>query len=157
MKDFVKSRKHEWEEACFIPSASDRGAVERVVRRFLALQGPDLSEGLVFREFVEFEPLGRHSRSGMPLTKEFRIFFLDGLPIFRTPYWEEADYEGETPPIVHFAETASRVRSRFFTMDVAKRRDGDWMIVELGDGQVAGLPEHADLEAFYRALVNRET
>jgi hypothetical protein len=39
-------------------------------------------------------------------------------------------------------------------MDVAKRRDGDWLIVELGDGQVAGLPEHGDIEAFYKALVN---
>src|SRR5579859_5049436 len=27
VKDFVKSRKHEWTEACFIPSASDRAAV----------------------------------------------------------------------------------------------------------------------------------
>src|SRR5947209_5588392 len=24
VKDFVKSRKHEWSEACYIPSASDR-------------------------------------------------------------------------------------------------------------------------------------
>ena len=84
VKDFVKSRKHEWAEACFIPSASDRAAVERVVRRFLELQGDDLSEGLVFREFADFEPLGRHPKSGMPLTKEFRLFFLDRqpLPIF---------------------------------------------------------------------------
>ena len=44
------------------------------------------------------------------------------------------------------------MRSRFFTMDVAKRRDGDWLIVELGDGQVAGLPEHADVDGFYKAL-----
>jgi hypothetical protein len=73
VKDFVKSRKHEWEEACFIPSASDRSAVERVVGRFLELQGDDLNEGLVFREFVEFEPLTHHSKSGMPLTKEFRL------------------------------------------------------------------------------------
>ncbi len=37
-------------------------------------------------------------------------------------------------------------------MDVAQRKDSDWMIVELGDGQVAGLPENADVEGFYRAL-----
>ncbi len=42
LKDFVKSRKHEWNEACFIPSASDQAAVERVVRRFLELQNDDL-------------------------------------------------------------------------------------------------------------------
>ena len=94
VKDFVKSRKHEWAEACFIPSASDRASVERVVRRFLELQGDDLSEGLVFREFIDFEPLGRHPKSGMPLTKEFRLFFLDGQPVFWTPYWEGADYQG---------------------------------------------------------------
>jgi hypothetical protein len=37
-------------------------------------------------------------------------------------------------------------------MDIAKRRDGDWLIVELGDAQVAGLPAHADVDAFYEAL-----
>jgi hypothetical protein len=152
VKDYVKSRKHEWSEACFIPSASERASVERVVRHFLELQGDDLSEGLVFREFIEFEPLGRHPKSGMPLTKEFRLFFLDGQPIFWTPYWDEGDYAGLTPPVERFAVVAGGVRSRFFTMDVAQRRDGDWLIVELGDGQVAGLPEPADVDGFYKAL-----
>jgi hypothetical protein len=152
VKDFVKSRKHEWAEACFIPSASDRASVERVVRRFLDLQGDDLNEGLVFREFIEFEPLGRHPKSGMPLTKEFRLFFLDGQLVFSTPYWEGADYLDSVPPVERFAAVAGGVRSRFFTMDVAQRRDGDWLIVELGDAQVAGLPEHADVDEFYKAL-----
>ena len=38
------------------------------------------TRGLVCREFVELEPLARHSKSGMPLTKEFRLFFLDARP-----------------------------------------------------------------------------
>jgi hypothetical protein len=29
LKDYVKSQKHAWDEACFIPSASDRKAFER--------------------------------------------------------------------------------------------------------------------------------
>jgi hypothetical protein len=152
VKDYVKSRKHEWAEACFIPSASDRASVERVVRRFLELQGDELSVGLVFREFVEFESLGRHPKSGMPLTKEYRLFFLDGQMVFWTPYWEGADYRGSVPPVEEFAAVAGCVRSRFFTMDVAQRRGGGWLIVELGDAQVAGLPEHADVEGFYKAL-----
>ncbi len=40
---------------------------------------------------------------------------------------------------------------------VAKRVDGGWMIVELGDGQVAGLPARADVSAFYHALAHRLT
>lgn len=152
VKDFVKSRKHEWTEACFIPSAADRQAVERVVRRFLELQAEDLNEGLVFREFVQFEPIGVHPRSGMPLTEEYRTFWLDGAPIDWAPYWDEGGHRDLRPPIERFSEVAAAVRSRFFTMDLARRRDGEWMIVELGDGQVSGLPRESDADRFYQAL-----
>lgn len=152
VKDFVESRKHEWEEACFIPSAADRAAVERVVGRFLELQDDDLNEGLVFREFVEFEHLTEHDRSGMPLTKEFRLFFLNGRLLFWSQYWDQGDYRGLMPPIEQFVGIGRSVESRFFSMDVAKREDGDWMIVELGDGQVAGLPDNANVDEFYRSL-----
>ena len=87
VRDFVKSRKHEWAEACFIPSAGDRREVERVVVRFLELQADDLCEGLVFREFVEFHPIGVHAKSGMPLTKEYRSFWLDGELLYLGQYW----------------------------------------------------------------------
>jgi len=155
VKDFVKSQKHYWIEACYIPSASDGETVERVVNRFLELQGDGLNDGLVFRAFVEFEPLVIHSKSGMPLTKEFRVFWFDGDPLYFTQYWDEGDYAGEGPPIEHFRQVGQQVRSRFFTMDVAKCVTGEWMIVELGDGQVAGLPEKADPLEFYKALQSR--
>ena len=35
IKDYVKSRKHEWAEACFIPHARDRQAARRVVENFI--------------------------------------------------------------------------------------------------------------------------
>lgn len=152
VKDFVKSRKYEWETACYIPSASVCKSVESVVSRFIELQGNELNEGLVFREYIQFEPLTQHSKSGMPLTKEFRIFFLDGEPIYSVEYWSEGDYQKILPPIEQFCQVAKDIKSRFFTMDVAKRLDGDWMIVELGDAQVAGLPENADILGFYKAL-----
>jgi hypothetical protein len=152
VKDFAKSRKHEWDEACFIPSASDRQAVSRVVGRFLELQGEELNEGLVFREFVEFEPIGVHPKSGMPLTEEYRVFWLDGFPVFWAPYWAEGGCRGPRPPIEQFAGVAATVRSRFFTMDLAGRRQDGWMIVEIGDGQVSGLPRESDAAPFYEAL-----
>ena len=86
VKDYVKSRKHEWADACFIPAASDRAAVERVVRRFLDLQGEDLVGGLVFREYVPLAPLGRHPKSGMPLSREYRYFCLDSAPVYGAAY-----------------------------------------------------------------------
>jgi hypothetical protein len=155
VKDFVKSQKHYWKEACFIPSALDREAVERVVNRFLELQGDFLNEGLVFREFIEFEPLTVHSKSGMPLSKEFRVFVLDGEPLYVVEYWEEGVYQELSLPLGKFSEVMQKVKSRFFTMDIAKRKDGEWMIIELGDAQVAGLPDSADIRKFYEALAER--
>ena len=110
----------------------------------------------MFREFIEFEPLAIHTKSGMPLIQEYRIFFLDAEPLYTIRYWAEGDYSEVPVPVDQFREAAQAVQSRFFTMDIAKRRDGDWMIVELGDGQVAGLPQNADEHQFYQALAERQ-
>lgn len=91
LKDYVKSRKHEWLEACYIPSASRRPEVERVVTRFLELQGEQISGGLVFREYVPLQKIGAHPISALLLTKEFRLFFLDGQILNVARYWAEGD------------------------------------------------------------------
>ena len=157
VKDYVKSQKHYWHEACYIPDASDSEHVQNVVKRFLELQDGDLNEGLVFREFVEFQPLTEHSRSGMPLTKEYRVFVMDGQPVFVTKYWSEGHYTDSNPELARFNDIVSRIQSRFFTMDIAQQTTGEWMIVELGDGQVAGLPDHTDSLEFYQALFEQQS
>jgi hypothetical protein len=152
VKDYVKSQKHYWNEACFIPNAADEQLVKQVVSKFVELQDDDLNEGLVFREYVELEALTRHSKSGMPLTKEFRVFVCRGKPIITTEYWEEGDYQKELPNITEFASEIEAVQSEFFTIDIAKQKTGQWIIMELGDGQVAGLPEKVDPHHFYQQL-----
>jgi hypothetical protein len=37
-------------------------------------------------------------------------------------------------------------------MDIAKTAEGRWIIIELGDGGVSGLPEQTDVRAFYERL-----
>lgn len=39
-------------------------------------------------------------------------------------------------------------------MDIARTAEGGWTIIELGDGQVAGLPDRADKEQFYQSIYN---
>jgi ATP-grasp domain, R2K clade family 3 len=155
VKDYVKSQKHYWHQACFIASARDAEAVERVTRKFIELQGESLTGGLVFREFVALESLETHAQSGMPLTKEFRLFFVDGLPLRAIEYWAEGDYAAARPPADLFLAVAAQVKSRFFTMDVALRTNGQWIIIELGDGQVAGIPERMHACEFYALLAQR--
>lgn len=154
VKDYVKSRKFEWLEACFIPSAADRAAVARVTGRFLELQGEELQGGLVFREYVPFRTAGIYPQGGMPLAVEYRALIFDGEPLLTQPYWEQT---GElTPPdLTPFLSIIARIPSRFFTLDLAQHQDGSWLIVELGDGQVAGLPPGTDVEMLYGKLVTR--
>ena len=154
VKDYVKSQKHYWTEACFIPKANDWEQVETVIRKFIDLQAEDLNEGLVFREYVELKKLTHHSKSGMPLTKEFRLFILDGKIIQQLKYWEEGDYQNVELQLEQFLQVIPKIKSRFFTMDIAQKENGEWIIVELGDAQVAGLPEHADKIDFYKKLFN---
>ena len=152
IKDYVKSRKHEWHEACYIPDAADAVAALRVVARFLELQGDDLVGGLVLREFVDLKIIGAHARSAMPLAREFRLFFLNHQLLTSANYWTQGDYNGEAPPLALFCDVARNVRSRFFSMDVAQKTDGEWIVVELGDGQVAGLPDENAAPEFYGKL-----
>ncbi|MEJ8304459.1 ATP-grasp domain-containing protein [Saccharibacillus sacchari] len=152
VKDYVKSRKHEWDEACYIPDALDEQRVRRTVRRFLELQGSELNEGLVFRAFAELEVLSRHPLSGMPLSREIRVFVLDGQPVFVSTYWEAGEDEEFNAALQQFLPVIQTIESRFFTIDFAKTRSGPWIVLELGDGQTAGLPDDTDTDSFYRQL-----
>lgn len=155
VKDYVKSRKHEWAEACFIPSAADRAHAEAVIRRFLDLQGPDLAGGVVLREFVELEGQGAHPRSGMPRVREYRLFLLDARLLCGFGYWTGQDPLPPDLPLATFESLAARLPARFVAMDVARRTDGRWIVVEVGDGQVSALPDDADPVPFYQALKER--
>lgn len=151
VKDFVKSQKHYWETACYIPSASDENKVKAVIEKFVKLQGADLNEGLIIREFVALNDLSIHSKTRMPLKQEYRLFFLNGCLIGCYDYWEEGEYdENEQPPLDVFKGIARCIESNLFSMDIAKAKSGDWIIIELGDGQVAGLPDNVDKQEFYR-------
>ena len=51
----------------------------------------------------------------------------------------------------------AHLNSPFYTIDYAEMDDGSWIIIETGDGQVSGLSEGQDYEAFYRALYHAIT
>ncbi|MGB0870527.1 MAG: ATP-grasp domain-containing protein [Flavobacteriales bacterium] len=152
VKDYVKSEKNHWEKACFIPNSLNEQQVKEVVDCFLELRGSLLNEGVVFRQFEDLEYLTEHSKSGMPLTKEFRVFFCDHEIVEVFDYWDEGDYGTTKPYLEVFIEIAKTIESRFFTMDIAKKQNGDWIIMELGDDQVAGLPDRANRDNFYKHL-----
>jgi hypothetical protein len=149
VKDFVKSRKHDWHEACFIPDAAQETAALRVIQRFIELQGETLNGSLVLRRFVPLEIIGEHPRSKMPLGREWRIF-VAGAEVFSIPYWGQV--ENEAPDLAPFQSAMAQIPSNFWTMDLARTQKGDWVVLELGDGQVSGLPDGTNAQQFYKWL-----
>lgn len=152
LKDYVKSEKHNWETACFVDDAANTDKLRQTIENLLELRGKYLNEGIVIREFVALNDLTVHSKSGMPLTEEYRLFFCNQKLIGIYDYWEEGEYELSRPDTTEFEEIAKKIESNFFSMDIARQKNGTFIIIELGDGQVAGLPEKADSSEFFKQL-----
>ena len=142
VKDYVKSRKHEWFDACYIRDASDARSAMRVIHNFIEHQGDSLTGGIVLRQYEKLVPAGTHPESGMPISEEYRAFFFAGQLLCVCAYWSEAGQKNIT---LSKEETSrikllpQRIDSNFFTADFGRKSDGTLCVMELGDGQVSGL------------------
>ncbi|WP_328917488.1 MULTISPECIES: ATP-grasp domain-containing protein [unclassified Streptomyces] len=132
VKDYVKSRKHEWDQACFIPDLADAVGLTRVVRRFVELQEEFLVGGVVLRGFETFS-------KPESVAAEVRVWWLNGEPRLLTPHPDSPFERGPVPDLDHIGPAVRRLGCRFVTTDVALRSDGVWRVVEVGDGQVSDL------------------
>lgn len=161
IKDYVKSIKHYWHEACFIPRDADAVHVAKVISTFMQMKNEagDLQGNLVVRKFVELQHIGNHNKSGMPLTKEFRSFVYDCKIIHTSRYWDQGNYDSITPPPEFLDLIAKKVfaatNSNFFTFDVAQLKDNTWTCIEVGDGQVSAIPEQEDKKEFFKKLLGK--
>lgn len=125
IKDWVKSQASYWDEACFILDSSDVQNARKIINRFIELQGSDLVGGIVLREYRELVP-----------NEEWRAFVVEGEIM---GCWPKTT--GKISPPEDLVEAASRlVFSRFASIDFALKVDGDWLVIETGDGQVSEFP-----------------
>lgn len=147
IKDWVKSAKTKWKDACFLPRETTSERFREIFANFRAERGSLFNRGVVFREFMPIVETGRDLR-GQPLVEEVRLFFWRGSilvsPLGRvpSPMAERARWE----------DLAGRFASPFVTIDVAYLTDGTWRVVEVGDGGVSGLPVGLGAEEFYPSL-----
>ena len=152
VKDYVKSRKHEWYDACFIANAADQHNTEKIITNFIIRQGDDLAGGVVLRQFIPLKPIGFHEVSGMPMAEEYRVFVFAGKILAIDDYWTSTHQVHLTEEEYQWIEKlAQTLKSNFVAMDLARKADGNLMIMELGDGQVSGL-QQIEAAGFYQAL-----
>lgn len=143
LKGQTNSRKQLWKTHMF---AKDREAAGQVLNKLL--DDTMLShQGIVIRKFEELVSCGE-DLTGIPISKEFRFFVLDDQVICGGFYWSQhvdeikEKWSVDEVPQDLLQSVIKRVgtKARFYTIDVAqKASDGSWIVVELGDAQMAGL------------------
>ena len=151
IKDFVKSRKYEWDEAFYIPDTSDTTHALQVVHNFIERQGTELVGGLVMRKFIELKSLGEHPKSHTPIFEEYRVFYLNNSPLALINYWraEKITLSLADQKLIQVAQ--KQIPSNFCTIGFARTASGQLIIMEMGDGQVSGLQGY-DESTFYKLL-----
>ncbi|WP_369183994.1 ATP-grasp domain-containing protein [Streptomyces sp. Y1] len=158
VKDYVKSRKHEWHEACYVPELADLAAVGRVVGRFVELQGEFLAGGVVLRRYERFEradgaSAGGEGGGGGGRAVEARVWWLDGRPVLIGPHPDTPHLAAE-PDLADVSALVRALGCRFVTTDLARLADGSgWRVVEVGDGQVSDLPHGIDASGLLASLI----
>ena len=152
VKDYVKSLKHYWKDAAYVKDIGDQKEVNRVVTNFIRLQGDQLLDGIVLRKYEPLRFIGYHPESGMPLSEEYRVFVLQNQIININNYWQTDIKKSFTEQeYAWIREVAENISSNFITVDLARKKDGSLIIMEMGDGQVSGLQE-LSADKFYQSI-----
>lgn len=146
LRDHVKSLKHSWDEAAYVPDVADEPRAAAVARRFLELRGSDFTGGFVVRRFEEFD--GAESRTWWVAGKHVLTTAHPGTPTGFADENSTASWlADEVAPVVR------RSGPPFVTVDVVVRSDGTPRVVELGDGQVSDRPGSTPAREFVEKVL----
>jgi hypothetical protein len=156
LKGETNSRKSSWKKDMFAPSKKEA----------LEIYGRLSDDSLIGNQQIyirEYVPLFKYldGINGMPVTKEFRFFVAYKQILCGGYYWQ--NYIDDLPgmpdvnevPKQFLQQVIDRVgdQSNFYTIDVGQTQQGDYIVIELNEGQQAGLSCN-DPETLYRNLYN---
>lgn len=142
LKGETNSKKFQWQSHCYAQNFKEASEVyQRLYQDSLISQ-----QNIVIRQF---EPLKKLADAvvGPPVSEEYRFFVLDGHVICGAFYWSTAADDLEVIPSADnvpkdYLENIIDIvaqKIRFFVVDVARKENGDWVVVELNDGCQSGL------------------
>lgn len=163
LKGKTNSQKSKWNKLMFCPTKADIPIVAgRLLDNEMIAQ-----QGLIVRPYIPLETFDI-GMNDQPVTYEYRTFwFRDPDDANATPgmiakgfYWSSwPEYEEtanalwdiESPVVMEAAGKAAKLigpNVPFFVLDMARTKDGRWIVIEVNDGAQSGL-SCIDPEEFY--------
>jgi hypothetical protein len=152
IKGKTNSKKFNWNDLMFCKDINEvKIKANRLLNDTFISQ-----QGIVVREYV---PLKKFDIgiNGIPISNEWRFFCLGEKIIDYGYYWYE-DYapknieEGAITLVEKIMPIISK-NTNFYVIDVAETEKGDWIVIELNDGQMSGLGL-IDQDNFYLKLAD---
>ncbi len=142
VKDYVKSVK-----GTSFPTFFDKDVTQQsfnaAMEIFYKFRGSLITGGICVKEYIN---LKRYDGK----TNEFRAFYFNNMLISLSLNSLQQDYVPKPP--TSLVNKYNNLNSNFYTIDFAELENGDWKIIEAGDGSVSGLSYNQDYNAFFRAL-----
>lgn len=143
VKGSTNSKKSNWNTHMFAETKDD---VRKVAERLMD-DTHIISQGLIIREYIPLISYGEDI-NGLPITNEWRFFFYKDKLLSYGWYWAIYPdiFELHRPAISsdaialaqEIAHTVSK-SANFFVLDMAQTRSGDWILIEVNDGNQSGL------------------
>lgn len=142
VKDYVKSVKGT-DFPKFFESDVSQEEFDRQMEKFYKYRSSLYTGGICIKEYLELKHYGSR-------TNEWRVFYIDGEPASVSANSGQCSYSPMPPK--ELIEKYGSLGSPFYTVDYAELTDGSWKVIEAGDGQVSGLSDNQDYNAFFRSL-----
>lgn len=160
VKGSTNSMKQEWNSKMFAEKKED------VTKIISILSGDSMikNQDIVVREYIPLRKLDE-GINDLPITNEWRTIWIvnDGEPVMLSKgfYWQashpevecKAEWNEAAMELAKIAASRISHRINFFSIDLAQKDNGDWIIIEINDGGMSGLCG-CDPEEFYRNLSN---
>jgi hypothetical protein len=155
IKGRTNSRKFQWATQMFCPTKADVPLIAEVLLNDAMMN----EQGLCVREYV---PLKRFETgiNGLPITNEWRVFCLGDKVVAGDYYWSNypeckpCDWERLPNAAWYLLNDVMGIVSQhtnFYVVDIAETERGEWILVELNDGQMSGL-SMIDAKGLYKRL-----
>lgn len=152
VKGKMSSRKRRWDTHMF---AKTKAHALKVGER-LKEDGEIAEQGVVYRRYVPLKTFQKGPH-GLPFTNEWRFYYLGQRRLSVGYYWSMADCAKKAelqPAAIELADKLAAIaarRANFFTLDLAETESGEWILIEINDGQTA-VPSENDLDELYGNL-----
>lgn len=142
IKDYVKSVKGSDFPKYFDESIT-QDKFDEWMEVFYKYRGSLLTGGICVKEFFDLKFYGERPN-------EYRVFYTNNEIATVVRNSGQANYTKEPPK--ELLEKYKGLSSCYYTVDYVELENGEWKVVEAGDGSVSGLSENQDAESYYRTL-----